>query len=233
MDKVNKRQLARYRRRLICTLVMTIALLALLIMLVTTSCTREEPSVSEETIQANIDALEETAHVISADEIDWEEIIIQAAVEGNTYIGTSTEEQMISYGLDNGLRYFDLIDLAKIMQEEDGVGWPDMMIMALGEVVLNRVASPEFPNSVMEVLHQTNPTQYAPVQAASWDQVQPEERYLRLAARLMKGERVLNDPRIVYQALFEQGGGEVMTYTDWSLHTKTYFCLTDNPELYG
>lgn len=175
---------------------------------------------------------EDTLHIIPADEIDWTEIIIQAAIDGNTYSGTGAEEQMIASGMDNGLRYNDLVDLAKIMSEEDGINWPDWAIMALGEVVLNRVSSPEFPDTIDAVLHQTNPTQYAPVQFDSWDAIKPGERYIRLAARLLLGERVLNNKQIVYQALFEQGRETVLSYKDLALGSTTYFCTTLNPELY-
>ena len=122
--------------------------------------------------------------------------------------------------------------LAKIMAAEDGIGWPDWAIMAIGEVVLNRVASPEFPNTIRDVLYQTNPTQYSPVQDRSWDEAVADERYIELAERLLDGERVLDNPQIVYQALFEQGRGTVLSYRDIYLGTTTYFCLTDNPGMY-
>lgn len=128
----------------------------------------------------------------------------------------------------------DVVLLAKIMQEEDGVGWPNMIIMALGEVVLNRVASPEYPDTIREVLYQVDDgyIQYAPVHTPTWEAIKPEARYIELAQRLLDGERVLENPQIIYQALFEQGRGTVMSYTDFALDTTTYFCLTDSPELY-
>lgn len=133
----------------------------------------------------------------------------------------------------------DVILLAKIMQEEDGVDWPDMMIMALGEVVLNRVASPEYPGSIRGVLYQVvegpngeRAIQYAPVHSSMWESITPEKHYIELAERLLSGERVLNDPLIIYQALFEQEGETILTYKDTVLGTKTYFCRTEHPELY-
>lgn len=130
--------------------------------------------------------------------------------------------------------------LAKIMQEEDGVGWPDAMIMCIGEVVLNRVASPEYPDTIREVLYEVDYDaagnkyiQYAPVHRSSWERIAPEEHYVELARRLLAGERVLNNPQIVYQALFEQGRGTVVTYHDFYLGSTTYFCLTDMPGLYA
>lgn len=135
----------------------------------------------------------------------------------------------------------DVTLLARIMQEEDGVdevddpdhAWPDLPIMAIGEVVLNRVASPEYPNTIEAVLKQTNPIQYAPVYEAGWDRIKPHERYIELAIRLLAGERVLGDPQVVYQATFSQGRGAVMTWHDTYIGSTTYFCLTSNPGLYA
>lgn len=129
----------------------------------------------------------------------------------------------------------DVVLLAKIMQEEDGVDWPDAMIMCIGEVVLNRVASPEYPNTVRDVLHQVDGgfIQYAPVQTAAWESIEPEERYIDLAERLLAGERVMDDPRIVYQALFEQGDETILAYRDTALGTTTYFCREDGSGRYA
>lgn len=126
----------------------------------------------------------------------------------------------------------DVTLLAKIMAAEDGYEWPDWAIMAIGEVVLNRVASVEFPDTIEAVLMQDNPRQYAPVHEGAWSRTAPEEHYIELAERLLDGERVLNNPQIVYQALFEQGRGTVVTYHDFYLGSTTYFCLTDSPGLY-
>ena len=126
----------------------------------------------------------------------------------------------------------DTLLLAKIMQQEDGHDWPDWAVMAIGEVVLNRVASPEFPDTIREVLYQQNPTQYQPVYESSWESIVPEDRYIELAERLLDGERVLNDPEIIYQALFEQGRGTVVSYHDFYIGSTTYFCLTNSPGLY-
>lgn len=127
----------------------------------------------------------------------------------------------------------DVILLAKIMQVEDGEYWPDWAIMAIGEVVLNRVESAEFPDTIEAVLMQDNPRQYAPVHESAWNRTAPEEHYIELAERLLGGERVLDNPQIVYQALFEQGRGTVVTYHDFYLGSTTYFCLTDSPGLYA
>ena len=125
----------------------------------------------------------------------------------------------------------DVVLLARIMQEEDGIDWPDAMIMCIGEVVLNRVDSPDYPDTVRGVLYQIDCgyVQYAPVYAPGWESIEPQKKYVELAERLLDGERVLDDGRVVYQALFEQGEGAVLAYHDVSLGSTTYFCLTEGP----
>jgi len=120
--------------------------------------------------------------------------------------------------------YDDVVELAKIMQAEAGVDWPDWAVMCIGEVVLNRVSSSEFPNSIHDVLHQVDPVQYAPVHESSWNDLEPDEDYIALARRLLDGERVLHNPDVIWQALFPQGERTVMTYHDKILDTTTYFC---------
>ena len=105
--------------------------------------------------------------------------------------------------------------------------------MAIGEVVLNRVASPEFPDTIREVLYQADPMQYEPVWSDGWEDYIPSERYVRLALRLLEGERIFNDPSIVFQALFPQGTGIACTYHDYDLNNDTYFCWAYNPEYYA
>ena len=124
----------------------------------------------------------------------------------------------------------DAEQLARIMMAEAGGSWPDAFTMCVGEVVLNRVESPEYPDSIYGVLHQAG--QYSPVLDGSWYRFTPGERELELANRLLGGERVFCAPTVVYQALFEQGSRTVMTYCDQDTGTVTYFCRTDNPELY-
>ena len=51
--------------------------------------------------------------------------------------------------------------------------------------------------------------------------------------RLLEGERVLNDPSIVFQALFPQGSGIAFTYHDDDLNNDTYFCWASYPDLYA
>ena len=154
---------------------------------------------------------------------DPEEALIQAVLACDHESGLEMECE-VNYG--------DLLDLSRIMAAESGPNWPDWAIMAIGEVVLNRVESPEFPDTIWGVLSQREPVQYEPVYQNSWVELRPDERIVRLAYDLLKGERILDNPQIVFQALFPQGGETVVTYTDRDLGTTTYFCTTYSPEFY-
>lgn len=77
--------------------------------------------------------------------MDPEEAIIQAVVAGDHETGMKIE---------CGVDYTDLLNLSRIMTVEPGPGWPPWAIMAVGEVVLNRCESPEFPDTIWGVLSQ-------------------------------------------------------------------------------
>ena len=98
--------------------------------------------------------------------------------------------------------------------------------MAVGEVVLNRVASPEFPNSIAAVISQ--PRQYGNL---AYSSLRPSARCAGLAVRLLEGERVLGEPSVVYQANFVQGSGVFRVLHD-SLLGATYLCYSTNRGLY-
>ena len=118
--------------------------------------------------------------------------------------------------------YTDAVMLARIMQDEDGVDWPDWAIMCIGQVVLNRVSSEDWPDDIYSVLTQKN--QYEPVITdGAWFSKDVDAHYLELAYRLLDGETVLPST-VVYQALFPQGERTVVTVYDPALDTTTYFC---------
>ena len=102
--------------------------------------------------------------------------------------------------------------------------------MCVGEVVLNRVASPEFPDTVKEVIMQEG--QYEGVNTDEFlYYLNPTEASVDAALRLLLGERLM-EPQVVFQANFPQGGSVYRKYYD-SLYGYTYFCTTSYPELYG
>ncbi len=128
------------------------------------------------------------------------------------------------------ISYEDLKLLSKIITAEAGSYWLDEdWKMATGEVVLNRVASPEFPNTVREVLEQ--PGQYYGKGNRYFTNLKPYEICVDVAARLLNGERILNDSAVVFQANFIQGSGVHTKRVDQYLG-PTYYCYSSHMELY-
>ena len=95
--------------------------------------------------------------------------------------------------------------------------------------MLNRVASPEFADTLRGVLEQ--PGQYYGKNSSYFNRLAPSYRCVDLASRLLSGERVLNDPAVVFQANFRQGSSVHTSMYDKLLGT-TYFCRSSHPSLY-
>lgn len=123
----------------------------------------------------------------------------------------------------------DVYLVAKIMTAEAGSDWlSDEWKMSVGNVLLNRVESPEFPNTVAECIYQQG--QYYSRGSRYFANLVPSQRCVDLAYRLCSGERVL-PANVVFQANFSQGGGCYKKFHD-DLLGNTYFCYSNHPELY-
>ena len=100
-------------------------------------------------------------------EVDYLSIMVRAAACGDIEAGRAAEicrnEKIDKTGSDEvKIAFEDLFLLAKIITSEAGSErLSDEWRMCVGEVVLNRVASPEFPDTVEEVILQEG--QYAGV----------------------------------------------------------------------
>jgi len=107
--------------------------------------------------------------------------------------------------------------LARLIDAECGDDWcEDLMLYYTGSVVLNRVESELFPDTLHDVIYQ--PGQYSVVDSGRIDKP-PRERPLRIAKELMKDGSQLPS-KVVFQANFIQG--EVYA------HIQTmYFCERD------
>lgn len=170
-----------------------------------------------------------------AEDLDYMAIMQQAVTENDTETGVSAEnartEKIISDDLTNQIiSYEDLSYLSKVIYAEAGSLWlSDEWKMSVGEVVLNRVASPEFPNTVREVIEQSG--QYYGKNSRYFNGLKPDLRCVKIALRLLQGERNFDDGSVVYQANFRQGSGTHVAFFDKYLGW-TYFCYTRYPELY-
>jgi len=159
---------------------------------------------------------------------DYMALMEAAAVIGDVEAGQAAEAarnaKISEMGITTSeIAWNDLYLLSKIIYAEAGSDWlSDEWKMSVGEVVLNRVAHPSFPSTVREVVYQ--PGQYYGSGNRWFETTRPDVRCVELAKRLLEGERVLNDPSVVYQANFKQGSG-----VHTALHDKylgwTYFCF--------
>lgn len=123
----------------------------------------------------------------------------------------------------------DLMLLAKVIYAEAGSNFlSDEWKMCVGEVVLNRVASPEFPNTIYDVVYQQG--QYQGARSGYIASLTPSERCIDIARRLLNGERLM-EPAVVFQANFKQGSGVCKALYDSHLGW-TYFCYSSNMSLY-
>ena len=167
--------------------------------------------------------------------VDYSEQMEIAAAVGDYTSGNAAEasrnEKITELGTgDAAISFNDLMLLSKIIYAEAGSGWlSDEWKMCVGEVVLNRVASPEFPDTIAGVLEQ--PGQYYGKNSRYFNNLIPNERCVKAAMRLLHGERLM-EPAVVFQANFKQGSGTHTACYDKQLGW-TYFCFSSKPELYA
>lgn len=93
--------------------------------------------------------------------------------------------------------------LAKIIHTEQGSQRPEDLPskIAVGHVVLNRVRSPLFPNTIEEVIFQ--PNQFSPTFDGSWERKEPMEMDFKAAIAAIRGERVYSEEGVLLNdALF-------------------------------
>ena len=159
--------------------------------------------------------------------------MIAAAEQGNVKAGRAAEENR-NAAIDSAgsaeekLSFDDLYLLARVIYFEAGSVWLDEEFrLCVGEVVLNRVASPEFPDTLYGVVYQKG--QYPVVSSPGFAAMKPGKECVAIALRLLQGERHMV-PSVVYQSDCIQGELFSM-YSDMRLG-NTYFCLSPNLELY-
>lgn len=170
-----------------------------------------------------------------APETDYMGLMMEAVCAGDAAAGAEAEalrnEKIGVLGLDEVKISFRELDLlSRLIESEAGSLWlsPEWK-MAVGEVALNRLASPEFPDSLEAVI--TQPGQY---RGAEWGYIfspPPSMASVEAAKALLEGERILSDPSVVFQANFPQGSS-VHTELYDPLLGSTYFCCSNYPDLY-
>lgn len=168
-------------------------------------------------------------------EVNYMDLMISAAVEGDLDAGREAQllrdEKIESTGADyEQLDFDELYLLSKIIEAEAGSDWlSDEWKMSVGEVVLNRVASPEFPDTVEEVIFQRG--QYYSRSSVFFSTLLPSKRSVDAAVRLLCGERVLEEESVVFQSNYVLGSGIFLELEDEKLGS-TYLCYSYYPEIY-
>ena len=143
-----------------------------------------------------------------------------AEAAGNAAIEAGGEGEKICFD--------DLLLLSRVLDAMAGSDWlTDDFRMCVGEVVLNRVASPEFPDTLYGVVYQRG--QYTVVNTARFSTIVPRRECVDCALRLLLGERHMV-PAVVYQADYLQG--ELFTMFPDRQLGATYFCLSSRLDLY-
>lgn len=166
---------------------------------------------------------------------DYADEMIACCVSGDVEAGREAERRrnlkIAAMGADSErIAFDDLYLLAKVITNEAGCSWlPTEWKIAVGEVLLNRVASVEFPNTLAECVYQEG--QYSGVYSSRFQNMTPFEDCVEAAIRLMNGERVLNEPSAVFQSSGRQGSGVCLKLYD-ELMGYTYICYSSYPELY-
>lgn len=97
----------------------------------------------------------------------------------------------------------DVLNLARIIQAENGGHEDDEALLLTGVVVLKRVKSKYYPDTIMGVISQKG--QYSTyADGKFWNE--PSKRSMRIAKKLLKTDIVDDYPdNLVYQSEFRQG----------------------------
>lgn len=141
-------------------------------------------------------------------QIEWNNLI---AYVSSSYVTQKDETVPIV----QGYTYEDLDLLARVIDAEAGSSWlTDEHQLAVGSVVLNRIADSRFPNTLEGVVYQKG--QYACVWSGMINKT-PTERALNNAKYLLENG-VTIPTNVVWQAQFRQGNGV------WKYIQGHYFC---------
>lgn len=161
-------------------------------------------------------------------EVDALETAITATDANQTIEEPEEEAVRHTEGVDG---FSDDIDYLSIMKQSCLNG--DYEAGVVAEKARNKkidADSPEFPDTIKEVIHAEG--QYANANTDYFKNLTPFEPCVEAAARLLSGERVLNEPSVVFQSGGVQGSGVYLELYS-SYYGYTYLCYSSYPELYG
>lgn len=120
--------------------------------------------------------------------------------ENNTSSDTQPKNDIAETNEDD-INNDELMLLAKLIYLENGSN-TDLAQLLTGNVVLNRVASSKYPNTIKGVIYQKG--QYSVT--SKINETTPSDRAIKNAKRLLSGERFCPE-NVIYQSRFKQGSG--------------------------
>lgn len=156
--------------------------------------------------------------------LHFEVLINDINVDPEEYLGKQLFEASNISGNGNGLKYTseDLDLVARLLYREAGASWSsDELQRLVVSVLVNRVNSPLFPNTLKECIYQ--PGQYAPAISGSINSAVPDARTIANAKYVLDNGPICPDI-VLYQANFKQGSGVYKAIYDDILGTWSYFC---------
>lgn len=132
-------------------------------------------------------------------------------------------------GIQDDLTFDNLLLLSKIVHVEAGSNWlTEEHRQLVASVVINRVNSPEFPDTIYEVIHQKG--QYSTAGTSYFNNLKPSRISVLSALRVLSGGSIAPS-EVVFQSGFKQGSGVYKAISDSQLGT-TFFCYSNNKNLY-
>lgn len=175
------------------------------------------------------------AHMKPAAPPDYLGRMAEAALAGDTEAGRQIAAERDAWldslgSAEARIDFDELFLLSRLIEAEAGEDrFSDELRLCVGEVALNRVASPEFPDTLEDVIYQ--PGQYLSVSQPEFrDGLLPRKASVRAALRLLQGERMLA-PQVLYQSHVRLGPIFARFYDSIDMRT-TYFCESVNRKLY-
>ena len=170
-----------------------------------------------------------------ATEPDYMALMVEAAITGDYEAGQAAEiarnEKVDRLGLEYvKVDWEELYLLSKIIYAEAGSSWlTDEHQQLVGSVLLNRVASSEFPNSMKACIYQAG--QYYSENSRYFANLKPSERAVRNALYLLENGSIA-PASVVFQSNYKNlGSGHYKVIYDKYLGTS-YFAYSMHMELY-
>ena len=164
---------------------------------------------------------------------NYRALLVEAVTEGDYDGGqrlAAERNSRIEQGrlAEEPVDFDELQLLARVIYAEAGDRlYSDAYRMCVGELILNRVDSPEFPDTLEEVAYQRG--QFVCVGEPEFEDLRPSRACAEAALNLLMGERRLA-PQVLYRSPWQIGPAYVRFY-DRRLG-YTYFCESVYPELY-